>query len=78
MFWIGLAIGVTLSALLTHFNIRAAYNNGVTDGYGFSQEPTCPGYAKAGRYLLRYMRHRWPQLNYHQLSFRKEEGDSEC
>lgn len=42
--------------------MEAAYNNGVTDGYGYSKEPTCPGYAKAGRYLKKYMAHRWPEL----------------
>lgn len=41
----------------------AAYRNGVTDGYGYSQEPWNPGYAKAGRYLQRYMYHRWPKLD---------------
>lgn len=42
---------------------RAAYRNGVTDGYGYSREPTCPGYADAGRYLRTYMAHRWHELN---------------
>jgi hypothetical protein len=38
----------------------AAYNNGVTDGFGYSQEPTCPGYRRAGEYLERTHRYRWP------------------
>lgn len=45
------------------FGMAAAYRNGVTDGYGYSQEPTCPGYAKAGRYLKSHMAYRWPELN---------------
>lgn len=42
--------------------IRAAYTNGVTDGYGYSKEPSCPGYAAAGEYLRRHMSHRWSEL----------------
>ena len=40
----------------------AAYRNGVTDGYGFSKEPTCPGYRTAGHHLRTTMAHRWPEL----------------
>lgn len=40
----------------------AAYHNGVTDGFGFAREPKNPGYAKAGRYLKKYMVHRWREL----------------
>lgn len=50
---------VTLVAVAA---IRAAYCNGVTDGYGYSREPNCPGYAKAGEYLKAVMSHRWPEL----------------
>lgn len=42
--------------------IGAAYRNGVTDGYGFSREPNCPGYARAGAWLKKYMAYRWPEL----------------
>jgi len=42
--------------------VKAAYQNGVTDGYGFSQEPRNPGYRLAGDYLRQYMSHRWPKL----------------
>jgi len=42
--------------------VRAAYFNGVNDGYGYSQEPRNPGYQKAGRWLRRYGAHRWPEL----------------
>jgi hypothetical protein len=42
--------------------VNAAYRNGVTDGYGFSVEPNCPGYRKAGAYLKKYMAHRWAEL----------------
>lgn len=43
-------------------NARAAYRNGVVDGFGYSLEPGCPGYAKAGAYLKKYMAHRWHEL----------------
>jgi hypothetical protein len=42
------------------FSIRAAYRNGVTDGFGYAVEPTCPGYAAAGEFLRTFMAHRWP------------------
>lgn len=58
---------IIYAVFLTYFvfsiaAIGAAYNNGATDGYGYSKEPTCPGYAKAGRYLRKNMAHRWPEL----------------
>ncbi len=40
----------------------AAYRNGCTDGYGYSKEPNCPGYKRAGEYLKRVMAHRWHEL----------------
>ena len=43
--------------------VSAAYRNGINDGYGYSREPTNPGYRKAGRYLKRYCAHRWPELH---------------
>lgn len=49
--------------LLGILSSRAAYNNGVNDGYGYSQEPTNPGYQKAGRWLYRYARWRWDVPN---------------
>lgn len=42
--------------------VKAAYQNGVTDGYGYRREPNNPGYAKAGKYLKQTMAHRWPEL----------------
>lgn len=44
------------------FGLKAAYYNGVVDGYGYSMEPRNPGYQKAGRYLRKYMYHRWNEL----------------
>lgn len=41
---------------------RAAYFNGVNDGYGYAVDPSCPGYWKAGRYLRKYLKHRWPEV----------------
>jgi hypothetical protein len=41
---------------------RAAYRNGANDGYGYSREPSNPGYRRAGEYLRRYCAHRWPEL----------------
>jgi hypothetical protein len=42
--------------------LRAAYHNGVTDGYGFAKEPRNPGYQRAGNYLKTFMAHRWHEL----------------
>jgi hypothetical protein len=58
-FAISAAVGffVLLCAVLS-----VAYRNGVTDGYGYSREPNCPGYASAGKYLREHMVHRWPEL----------------
>lgn len=53
---------LVMFAVLSMFGIGAAYRNGVTDGYGYSKEPTCPGYKAAGEYLRRVMAHRWPEL----------------
>lgn len=59
IFWLTFtAILVVLSV----FAQVAAYRNGATDGYGYSQEPGNPGYAKAGRYLVKHMAYRWPKL----------------
>ena len=51
-----------LAVILAASN-RAAYRNGVTDGYGYSREPLNPGYAAAGKYLRESMVHRWPDLH---------------
>lgn len=58
MFWIGAALGTGLGCL----GAWAAYRNGVTDGFGFAQEPSNPGYRKAGDYLRKHMAYRWPEL----------------
>jgi hypothetical protein len=50
---------VFILAVLEH---AAAYRCGVHDGYGYSRDPGCPGYQKAGEYLRRTMAHRWPEL----------------
>jgi len=59
---IGLAVGLVGGLGFLIYTIEMAYYNGATDGYGFAKEPNNPGYKKAGRYLLRWMRHRWPEL----------------
>lgn len=38
---------------------KCAYYNGVNDGFGYGQEPTNPGYRKAGAYLRKYAAYRW-------------------
>jgi hypothetical protein len=56
-------IGFAVSGVFTLlFVAPAAYRNGVTDGYGYAKEPTCPGYKGAGEYLRSTMAHRWPEL----------------
>ena len=42
---------------------RAAYHNGVNDGYGYSREPHNHGYRLAGEYLRNVCVHRWPELD---------------
>jgi len=59
---IAFSAGLGAGLLVAVFTQRAAYYNGVTDGYGYSQEPKCPGYAAAGDYLHKVMAHRWPVL----------------
>lgn len=56
---IGIQFLFVVLALIGH---SAAYRNGVTDGYGYSKEPNCPGYARAGEFLRKYMKHRWREL----------------
>lgn len=51
-----------LCVVLAAMSTAAAYRNGVTDGYGYAKEPTCPGYRHAGEYLTAHMVHRWPEL----------------
>lgn len=60
---IGLTIGVLAGILVALICVRAAYRNGVTDGYGYAREPKNPGYQAAGAHLRRYMAHRWPELS---------------
>ena len=59
---ISLAGFLLLFVFISLIGHAAAYRNGCTDGYGYSKEPTCPGYKKAGEYLQKYMSHRWPEL----------------
>lgn len=54
---LGLLIGLGLGLLSAHY----AYFSGATDGFGYCMEPDHPGYQKAGRYLRKYLRHRWPE-----------------
>lgn len=56
--WI-ILLGVSVGLFCSWLNARAAYRNGVCDGYGFSQEPLNPGYKVAGDYLRQFMAHRW-------------------
>jgi len=68
MEWAFLIYTIAITALCVLSN-RAAYCNGVTDGYGYSKEPRCLGYAAAGKYLREVMAHRWPELR---------DGTTEC
>lgn len=54
-----IAVGLFVVAI---FATKAAYENGIVDGYGFAKEPSCPGYKSAGEYLRKHMAHRWPEL----------------
>ena len=58
-FWLGFAVCSVIAVVAQ----KAAYHNGVTDGFGYSREPHAKGYQEAGDYLRRYMGHRWPELN---------------
>lgn len=57
---LGLVVLVVL--ILIAYCQYCAYYNGVTDGYGYAKEPGHPGYERAGRYLRRWLTHRWPEL----------------
>jgi hypothetical protein len=57
-FWFGLGLGGLIACWVS----RASYFNGANDGYGYAVDPKCPGYWKAGRYLRKYLRHRWPEV----------------
>lgn len=59
-----LCAGIALAAVgfIGMISSRAAYRNGCCDGYGYSREPWNPGYQEAGRYLRRWMAHRWSEL----------------
>jgi hypothetical protein len=58
----GVFVGAAAMAVFLLAVAHAAYRNGVTDGYGYSREPYCPGYEVAGEYLRKHMAHRWPEL----------------
>lgn len=60
--WIIFALFV-MFAVLSLICHGATYRNGITDGYGYSREPNCPGYRAAGEWLRSTMSHRWPELN---------------
>lgn len=49
-------------SLLAYIGVYAAYQNGVTDGYGYAREPRNPGYKTAGDFLRTHMAHRWSEL----------------
>lgn len=82
IFYAALAfVFVIINWVVACFAIGAAYRNGVTDGYGYSQEPGNPGYQAAGNYLVKHMAHRWPELKvprYHSLLDDLAEVDKEC
>lgn len=45
-------VGVAVFALLAvFFSVRAAWQNGVVDGFGLSQEPKNPRYQRAAQFL---------------------------
>lgn len=52
--------------------IRASYNSGVCDGYGYAKEPENPHYARAGEYLRDVMSHQWPELGERPRNLRAE------
>ena len=57
-----LSAALFMVCLMAHIGVYAAYQNGVTDGYGFAREPRNPGYRRAGEYLRKHMAHRWREL----------------
>jgi hypothetical protein len=59
---LGLVLGFIGGMALAIPCCAAAYRNGCCDGYGYSRDPRCPGYAKAGKHLCRTMASRWPEL----------------
>lgn len=57
-----ICVWLAMACFFVSLGVKAAYRNGVTDGYGYSREPRNSGYKKAGRYLREHMSHRWPEL----------------
>lgn len=64
-----------LFLLLAVAGVRAAYRNGVNDGFGFSWEPDNPGYQKAGDYLTKHCSYKWRQLGNPSYVYRKPRND---
>jgi hypothetical protein len=62
-FLIGGIVGFSLGIAFGLVCAASAYFNGCCDGYGYSKEPDCPGYRKAGEYLRKHMAHRWSELD---------------
>lgn len=60
MTWIFAAIACC--SVICSITNRAAYRNGVADGYGFSREPHNPGYQDAKNILIEGSSHRWPDI----------------
>lgn len=74
---IAIAGTFVLTCSISFFAIRAAWRNGVVDGYGYSREPTNPGYREAGKHLRKTMRHRWFSLGSNFCSHCDCDGDDE-
>lgn len=60
--WYIIAAVVVVASIISIYAQKAAYRNGVCDGYGYKCEPWNPGYRRAGYYLREHMVHRWPEL----------------
>lgn len=60
--WLMIITGSFTLTVTVIVGLRAAYRNGVADGYGFARDPDCPGYAKAGEYLKKAMSHQWSEI----------------
>ena len=63
MFLVFVLLCFVLMVLVALSAIRAAYCNGICDGYGYAKEPWNRGYHDAGYYLRENMSHRWPELD---------------
>lgn len=59
---IGIIVGMMITAGIAVAGAKAAWRNGVVDGFGYAAEPGHPGYRQAGEHLKSTSVSRWSFL----------------